>query len=63
MGKKGRCAAMNIQYLKGIGEKRAELYAKLGLTRAEDLLTHYPRAYEDRTAIKTIAQLQPGETC
>ena len=37
----------NIQYLKGVGEKRARLYARLGITTIGDLLNHYPRDYID----------------
>lgn len=53
---------MNIQYLKGVGEKRAALFAKLGLHTTDDLLTHYPRAYEDRTDIRPISALVPGDS-
>ncbi len=54
---------MDIQYLKGIGEKRAVLFRKLGINTTEELLLHYPRRYEDRTAQKNIADLIAGETC
>ena len=37
----------NIQYLKGVGEKRARLYARLGIATIGDLLEHYPRDYID----------------
>ena len=37
----------NIQYLKGVGEKRAKLFAKIGAPTVGDLLRLYPRAYED----------------
>ncbi len=32
-----------------------------GLTTVEDLLTYVPFRYEDRSNMKTIAQLAPGE--
>ena len=38
----------SIQYLKGVGPKRAELLGKLGLASAEDLLFYFPRKWEDR---------------
>ena len=38
---------MDIQKLKGVGEKRAPLYRKLGAPTVGDLLRLYPRAYED----------------
>ncbi|NKE72524.1 ATP-dependent DNA helicase RecG [Candidatus Manganitrophus noduliformans] len=50
-----------IQYLKGVGPKRAVLFGKLGIETLEDLLLFSPFRYEDRTALKKIAHLQPGE--
>ena len=38
---------MDITKLKGVGEKRAKLFQKLGAPTAGDLLRLYPRAYED----------------
>jgi len=38
----------------GIGPARAQKLAKLGLGQAEDLLTYYPRQYEDRRKVWTI---------
>ena len=35
--------------LSGIGEQRAKKLEKLGITRAGDLLAHYPRDYEERS--------------
>lgn len=52
----------SIRYLKGIGEKRAALFQKLGITCVEDLLYHLPRGYEDRTDIREVADLQEGES-
>ena len=37
----------DIKYLKGVGEKRARLLAKLGVLDVNALLRLYPRAYED----------------
>lgn len=53
---------MEITYLKGVGPKRAELYAKLGITTAEQLLRLYPRDYIDFTRHVKIRDLQPGES-
>ena len=39
-----------IEYLKGVGEKRAECYEKLGVKTVYDLLCHYPRSYIDYTS-------------
>lgn len=51
----------NIKYLKGVGEKRAELLAKLGVSTVGDLLTLYPRVYEDWSKIIPIAGAPQGE--
>ena len=37
----------DISTLKGVGQKRAELFRKLGAPTVGDLLRLYPRAYED----------------
>ena len=37
---------MNITALKGIGEKTAQLFAKLNITTTEELVQYYPRDYE-----------------
>ncbi|MCX8130023.1 MAG: ATP-dependent DNA helicase RecG [Clostridia bacterium] len=52
-----------IQYIKGVGESRARLFHRLGLYTVEDVITHFPREYEDRGNMKKIAHLQDGETC
>lgn len=44
----------SIKYLKGVGEKRAALLAKLGIFTLWDLLTFYPRIYEDWSKITAI---------
>jgi ATP-dependent DNA helicase RecG len=48
-------------YVKGVGPARAEQLANKGLHVVEDLLTYAPFRYEDRSNLKTIAQLAPGE--
>lgn len=50
-----------IQYLKGVGEKRAALFARLGILSVDDLLHFYPRTYENWGDIKTIAQTEVGQ--
>lgn len=37
----------DIRYLKGVGEKTARLYNKLGIFTIDDLIRHYPRKYLD----------------
>lgn len=49
-----------IQYLKGIGPKRAVLFQKIGIRTVEDLLYYFPRRYEDRSKISVICELEAG---
>ncbi|MFA5275903.1 MAG: ATP-dependent DNA helicase RecG [Candidatus Omnitrophota bacterium] len=51
-----------LRYLKGIGPKRAEIFSTLGINTVEDLLYYFPRRYEDRRNLSTIAALKAGET-
>ena len=53
----------SIRALKGVGEKRAALYEKLGIATVMDLLEHYPRAYEDWSRPHLISEATPGEPC
>lgn len=53
--------ADNIEDLKGIGPKRAIALRHLGIGRIYDLLTYFPRSYEDQSCITAIADLQAGE--
>ncbi len=53
----------DLRYLKGIGEKRAGLFHKLGLFTLRDLLSHFPRDYEDRTNLCPVSALQPELSC
>ena len=52
-----------IQFLKGVGESRARLFSRLGVFTVEDVITHFPRDYEDRGNLKNIVQIMDGETC
>ncbi len=52
-----------VQYIKGVGEQRAKAFAKLGVETLRDLVMAFPRAYDDRTEVKTISQLQFGDAC
>jgi ATP-dependent DNA helicase RecG len=45
-----------VQYLKGVGERRSELLARLGIRTARDLLGHIPFRYLDATQITPIAR-------
>ena len=51
----------DIRYIKGIGETRAKALQKLGIATLEDLLSYFPRRWEDRTLTRPIRELVPGE--
>ncbi|HMS56380.1 MAG TPA: ATP-dependent DNA helicase RecG [Fimbriimonadaceae bacterium] len=50
-----------VQFLKGIGPKLAELLGKAGLRTVRDVLYYIPRRYEDRTNTPPIASVRPGQ--
>ncbi len=52
----------DIRYCKGIGEKKALLFNKLGVFTVRDLVSYFPRKYEDRSSFKPIALTCDGET-
>lgn len=51
----------DIQYIKGVGPKKAYLLKRLNINTIEDMIWHIPRDYEDRGNIKKIASLRLGE--
>ena len=50
-----------VQYIKGVGPKKSQALARLGIVLVYDLLTYYPRRYEDQSNLRTIADSVPGE--
>ncbi|HEY1759296.1 MAG TPA: ATP-dependent DNA helicase RecG [Bryobacteraceae bacterium] len=50
-----------LMYLKGVGPARAAMLEAKGLKTVEDLLTYAPFRYEDRSNVKPIRELAPGE--
>ncbi|MEO8201669.1 MAG: ATP-dependent DNA helicase RecG [Gemmatimonadota bacterium] len=50
-----------IQFLKGVGERRAEALRRLGVDTARDLLWHLPRRYLDLSTITPLARARIGE--
>lgn len=48
------------QFLRGVGPKRAEALARLGVRTARDLLFHVPRRYEDATTVRRIGEVEVG---
>ncbi len=51
----------NIQYIKGVGPRKASLLTKLGVFTIGHLLEYYPRRHEDRSHLKTINNLIDGQ--
>ena len=51
----------DIRTIKGIGEKRAQALNKLGVFSLFDLISYFPRCYEDRSNVKSVALVQDGE--
>ncbi|MDX1646223.1 MAG: ATP-dependent DNA helicase RecG [Longimicrobiales bacterium] len=49
-----------VQFLKGVGPKRADAFVKLGVTTARDLLYHVPRRYDDASTVQPIGRLEVG---
>ena len=52
----------NIQFIKGVGEKRAKLFNSLGIFCVDSLIHFYPRKYEDWSASKNLEAVKSGET-
>ena len=53
----------SIEFLKGVGPKRAELLRKeLGIFTYQDILQHYPFRYVDRSKFHQIKDLRPDNT-
>ena len=50
-----------LQFLKGVGPKRAADLQRVGLVTVEDLLYRFPLRYEDRGRLQPIASLKPGQ--
>lgn len=51
----------NVKYIKGVGPNRVQLLNKLEIFTLKDLITYYPRNYEDRSKPKNIAECMNGE--
>lgn len=51
-----------ITFVKGVGETRAKLLARLGLANAGDLLTYYPKRHEDRSRVSLISSVEDGDS-
>ena len=52
-----------IQYLKGVGPRRAELYRKLGIETVRQLIWHFPRSYVNFGENTEIASAESDQVC
>ncbi len=52
----------DVRFIKGIGEQRVKALAKLGIMTLGDLISCFPRAYEDRSVFREISSVLPGES-
>ncbi|NQU74534.1 MAG: ATP-dependent DNA helicase RecG [Candidatus Omnitrophica bacterium] len=50
-----------VQYIKGVGPKRADLLKQMALHTAEDILYNLPRRYEDRSNFTPISKVTSGQ--
>lgn len=50
-----------LQFIKGIGPKRAQALFKYGIRTFEDLINYFPRKYVDRRTIVPLNQLRPEQ--
>ena len=50
-----------VQYLRGVGPKKAEVLARAGIRTLEDAVWSLPWRYEDRTQVRLIENLIPGQ--
>ena len=51
----------SVQYVKGVGPNKAKILHSIGIDTLEDLITYFPRNYEDRSIPKKICDLVDGE--
>lgn len=51
----------DVKYIKGVGPNRVVLLNKLGIFTLKDLITYYPRTYEDRSIAKPLCECVQGE--
>lgn len=51
----------SIKFIKGVGEKRAEMFYNLGIFDVDALIHFFPRKYEDWTNTKSVSQVNSGD--
>ncbi len=52
--------SQSVQYLKGVGPKRCEIFGRLGIHTIHDMLYYFPRDYRDCTKIQKISEAEIG---
>ncbi len=52
----------SIEYIKGVGPAKSKILNAVGIFTVKDLITYYPRVYEDRTQLRKIAEFTNGES-
>ena len=55
--------SVSIKELKGVGDKNAALFARLGIENVYDLINYFPRSYKQLPKISTVNELKEGELC
>lgn len=51
----------SVQFVKGVGPRYAEILKKLNIETVQELLTYFPRDYQDRSKFASIKYVKPGE--
>ncbi len=55
-GSEARGVDTDVQWVKGVGPRLASVFRSRGIATVRDLLTFFPRAYEDRTRLRTVTE-------
>jgi ATP-dependent DNA helicase RecG len=50
-----------VKFLKGVGERRADAFLRLGVVTTQDLLWHLPHRYLDASSVSPLARARVGE--
>ena len=51
----------DVKFIKGVGPQKVKLLNKIVIFNVQDLITYYPRGYEDRSKPKNICECANGE--
>ena len=54
---------VSIKELKGVGDKNAALFARLGIENIYDLINYFPRTYKKMPPLSKVSELKEGEIC